>query len=129
MMITNVSQERVRGLPQSLQAAQAAIQLPEVQEMLRRLSAHHLGICMPHAHDDETGDFQALPDEVTQVESSLKVSFRPTQDIENEPERFFPVGWIWRSGALAVLAACEMVRDETLGEQARYDKHKMIEGT
>jgi len=129
MTIAIVSQRRPSGLPPALSAAQAAIKLPEVQDMLRRLSAHHLGICMPHMHDEQTGDFQSLPEALTQVESGLRVSFEPTQVIEGQSDRFLPVGWYWRAGAPTVLAACEMIRDESPGEPVRYDKHKMIEAT
>ena len=49
------------GLPPTLRTAQAAMQLPEVQDMLRRLSAFQLGIFMPHQHDEATGEFLPLP--------------------------------------------------------------------
>jgi hypothetical protein len=61
MTIANVSQGSARGLPPALRTAQAAIHLPEVQEMLRRLSEYKLGIFMPHMHDRQTGEFQPLP--------------------------------------------------------------------
>ena len=61
--------------------------------MLRRLSEHKLGIFMPHMHDEETGEFRPLPDDVMQVESGLIVSFQPTDEIANRTERFLPVGW------------------------------------
>ena len=61
--------------------------------MLRRLSEHKLGIFMPHMLDEETGEFQPLPDDVMQVESGLIVSFQPTDEIANRTERFLPVGW------------------------------------
>jgi hypothetical protein len=77
MTIANVSQVAARGLPQALRTAQEATHLAEVQEMLRRLSEYKLGVCMPHMHDERTGGFQPLADEVTQVESDLAVSFRP----------------------------------------------------
>ena len=44
------------GLPPTLRTAQAAIQWPKVQDMLRRLSAYRLGIFMPHQHDEVTGE-------------------------------------------------------------------------
>ena len=128
MTITNVSQGSVRGLPQAFRIAQEAIHLPEVQEMLRRLSEYKLGIFMPHMHDAQTGEFQPLPDEVIQVESGLEVSFHPTKEIANQTDRFLPVGWVWRAGASAPLAVCEMVRDEKPGGTERYDKHKMLGG-
>ena len=128
MTITNVSRGSARALPRPLRTAQAAIHLPEVQEMLRKLSEYKLGVFMPHMHDEVTGDFRPLPDEVTQVEAGLQVSFQPTRAIETEPDRFLPVGWYWRASANTVLA-CEMIRDERPGKASHYDKHKMGTGT
>ena len=125
MTIANVSQGSAFGcLPQALRTAQEAIHLPEVQEMLRRLSEYKLGIFMPHMHD-ETGEFQPLSDEVMQVESGLEVSFQPTVEIANQPDRFLPVGWFWRAGASTTVAACEMALEERPGDTERYVKHKM----
>ena len=50
-----------QGSPPSLRTAQAAMQSAEVQEMLRRLSAHGLGICMPHRHDGNTDEISRFP--------------------------------------------------------------------
>ena len=124
MTIANVSQGSVSGLPQALRTAQEAIHLPEVQEMLRRLSEYKLGIFMPHMHDEQTGEFHPLPDEVMQVESGLKVSFRSTEEIANQTDRFLPVGWFWRGGASTPVAACEMVWEEGQGDTERHGKHK-----
>ncbi|MGP1679779.1 MAG: hypothetical protein ACTS6J_21820 [Burkholderiales bacterium] len=128
MTIANVSQGSAAGLPQALRTAQEAIHLPEVQEMLRRLSEYKLGIFMPHMHDERTGEFQPLPDKVTQVESGLEVSFQPAEEIANRTDRFLPVGWVWRAGAAAPSAVCEMAWDETPGDTERYEKHKMPKG-
>ncbi len=125
MTFANISQDNASGLPQALRAAQEAIHLPEVQEMLRRLSEHRLGIFMPHMHDEQTGQIQPLPDEVMQVESGLEVSFQPTEEIENRTDRFLPVGWFWRAGASTPSAVCEMVWEERPGETERYVKHQM----
>ena len=97
MTAANGSRSNAQGLPPALRTGQAAIHLPEVQTMLRRLSAYELGIFMPHRHDERTGEFQSLPDDVVQVESGLEVSFQPFAKIANQTERFLPVG----SGALA----------------------------
>ena len=126
MTITNVSQGSAADLPPALRIAQAAIQLPEVQAMLRRLSEYKLGIFMPHRHDEQTGEFQPLPDDVMQVESGLEVSFQPTQEIANQADRFLPVGWFWRAGASTPVAVCEMVWDEKPGDTERFGKHKML---
>jgi hypothetical protein len=125
MTIANVSQGSARSLPRALRTAQEAIHLPEVQEMLRRLAEYKLGIFMPHMHDEQTGEFQLLPDEVMQVESGLEVSFQPTEEIACQTDRFLPVGWIWRAGASTPAAACEMVSEERPGDTERYVKHKM----
>jgi hypothetical protein len=129
MTIANVSQGSVSGLPQALRIAQEAIHLPEVQEMLHRLSEYQLGIFMPHRHDEQTGEFQLLPDDVLQVESGLEVSFQPTEEIANQANRFLPVGWFWRVGASTPSAVCEMVWDERPGDPERYGKHKMLKGS
>ncbi len=126
MTITNVSQGNASGLPPALRTAQEAIHLPEVQEMLRRLSEYRLGIFMPHMHDEETGEFQPLSDDVMQVESGLEVSFHPAKDITNQTDRFLPVGWVWRAGAATSSAACEMVHEGAPNETMRTGKHKKM---
>lgn len=123
MTIANVSRANV--LPSGLRSAQEAVQLPEVQAMLRRLSEFNLGIFMPHIHDEHSGDFQPLPDELLQVESGLAVSFLPTVDIEHQTDRFVPVGWVWRAGTSKPAAVCEMGPNDT----GAYGKHKMRDGT
>ena len=125
MTIVNVSQRRDSGLPQALRTAQEAIHLPEVQEMLRRLSEYKLGVFMPHMHDEHTGEFQALPDEVMQVESGLKVSFQRMEELANQTDHFLPVGWVWRAGASTPSALCEMVSEEGADDTDRPVKHKM----
>ena len=90
MTIANVSQGSTCGLPQALRTAQEAIHLPEVQEMLRRLSEYKLGIYMPHVHDEQTGEFPPLPDEVIQVESGhLESRKRPACKVTGEVTRHF----------------------------------------
>lgn len=102
--------------------------LPEVQEMLERLSQYKLGIFMPHMHDERTGEFQLLANDVMQVESGLQVFFKPTQEIANQKDRFLPVAWLWRANATSISAACEMVWDVSPDETERHGKHKMIKG-
>lgn len=127
MTIANISLGISEGLPQGLRTAQESIRLPEIQEILQRLSEFNLGIFMPHMHDERTGGFQALPDDLIQVESGLEVSFQPSDAIETRPDRFLPVGWVWRAGAAVPLAVCEMVGEEGPGDEERYIKHKMID--
>jgi len=92
------------------------------------LSEYKLGIFMPHMHDEQTGEFRQLPDDVMQVESGLAVSFRATAEIANQIDHFLPVGWYWRAGEATSVAACEMVREEGRGETERSVKHKMPSG-
>lgn len=126
MTVANVSQTNNFDLPQALRAAQDAMHLPEVQVMLERLSKYKLGIFMPHMHDEKTGGFQLLADDVMQVESGMKVSFKPTEEIANQSDQFLPVAWFWRAGATSIAAACEMVWVQNLDETERRGKHKMI---
>ncbi|MDZ4811517.1 MAG: hypothetical protein SGI99_02740 [Pseudomonadota bacterium] len=125
MTVANVAQGNARGLPPALQTAQAAIHIPEVQEMLRKLSEYKLGIFMPHMHDPDSGDFMALADEVMQVESGSEVSFQSRQEIVGQTDRFLPVGWIWHAGAPIPVASCEMVENESLDDEDRRIQHKM----
>ena len=108
----NVSRANACEMPPALRKAQAAIHLPEVQAMLRRLSEYDLGIFMPHQHDEKTGAFQPLHDELIQVESGRKVSFQPKAQIESRGDRYLPVAWRWREGASTPASACEMVLKE-----------------
>ena len=87
-MIAIVSQKSTLDLPPAFRSAQEAIHLPEVQEVLRRLSEFKLGIFMPHRHDEHTGQFRALPEEVTPVEAGLEVSFQSSQYIASPPAYF-----------------------------------------
>ena len=125
MYTATVSRNAAQSLPPGLRSAQAAVQLPEVQEMLRRLSGHGLGIFMPHMHDERTGDFLSLPDDVTQVEAGLEVSFQPAAEIASQADRFQPVAWLWRAGAATVAAACEMVQTDSPADGEPPVKHKM----
>ena len=126
MIVASVSRTSALGLPPTLRAAQAAIHLPEVQDMLRRLSAFQLGIFMPHQHDEATGEFLPLPTDVMQVESALAVSFQRLDEIANQTASFLPVGWLWRAGASTLAAACEMAEAEGPEDEAEQTvKHKM----
>lgn len=93
MSAANISRNRLGLLPKELQVAQSAIDLPEVKEMLKKLSQHNLGIYMPHIHDEESGDFKPLPPGITQVEDGLVVSFRPNNECEDQADSYISVGW------------------------------------
>ena len=126
MTTATASQRNALGLPPALITAQAAMQSAEVQEMLRQLSAYGLGICMPHMHDEATGEFEPLPDEIMQVEAGLAVSFQPTAEIARQAGRFLPVAWVWRDGVSMPSAVCEMVQNEVgPDDEMPTVKHKM----
>lgn len=125
MTVANVSQGNTYTLPPALATAQAAIHLPEVREMLQRLSEYELGIFMPHMHDEATGEFRSLPDELVQVESGLAVSFRLSGETAGGADRFLAVGWSWRAGAPTPAAVCEMVSEDESGGTGNDVKHKM----
>ena len=125
MSTATVSRGTALGLPPALRTAQAAVHCPEVQEMLRRLSGYGLGIFMPHMHDEQTGEFLPLPDQVMQVESGLEVSFQPAGAIADQTHRFLPVAWCWRAGPAAPAAACEMVQQDSPEDEDPPVKHKM----
>lgn len=98
--------------------------LPEVQEILERLSKYNLGIFMPHMHDETTGEFRSLPEDTVQVESGLEVSFRPLQETLSDQDKcFVPVGWFWRAGAATPLAMCNMVCIINPADRLHYRKH------
>lgn len=128
MTTENFSQGNGCVLPSALRTAQDAIHLPEVQEMLRKLSEYNLGIFMPHMHEEHTGEFQQLPGDLVQVESGLEVSFQPKENIANRTARFLPVAWGWRAGASTTLAACEMVTEAEPDDSEPKVKHKMPKG-
>ena len=125
MTTTNLSQASTLGMPPALRRAQAAMHLPEVQVMLQRLSEFDLGIFMPHRHDEQTGEFEPLPDDVMQVESGCRVAFRNIDEIAHQADRFLPVAWRWRAGAPTPASACEMVIEEGPDRTERTVKHKM----
>jgi hypothetical protein len=124
MMTSRVSETTARGLPPRIRAAQAAIHLAEVQDMLSRLSKFGLGICMPHMHDELTGNFAPLSSGMMQVESGLKVSFESAGNVAMRAETFMPVGWAWSEGGPVAVAACEMVGGANTGGPNEI-KHKM----
>ena len=127
MTESNVSRASAYEMPQALRKAQAAIHLPEVQAMLRRLSEYDLGIFMPHQHNERTGAFQPLHDDLIQVESGRKVSFQPKEQIESQADRYLAVAWRWQAGVVAPASACEMVREDGPEGADQRVKHKMLD--
>jgi len=75
---------------------------PDVQEMMRRLAQYGLGVCLPHAHDDD--DLLPLPPGLVQYEEELHVSFVP----EDSPEAVtaLPVSWMWDECHVRITGRC-----------------------
>lgn len=103
--------------------------MQSISQKSRRCCADYLntklGIYMPHMHDEQTDQFQPLPESVIQVESGLEVSFQPSAEIAQQTDRFLPVGWVWRAGAVTASSVCEMIHDDIRGDTERSVKHKM----
>ncbi|MGJ0507012.1 MAG: hypothetical protein ACR652_07695 [Methylocystis sp.] len=105
------------NLPEELAIARRAIELPEIQEMMRKLATYNLGIYMPHMHDEKTGAFKVLPAGVTQVEDNLKISF---QSEDPQGRSYVPVAWLWRDGptpGAKCAAICMTVHHAPLGAE------------
>lgn len=95
-----------------VEEANRAIQKPEVQEMLRRLSGYGLGICMPHMHT-ELEDYVPLPAGVVQVETNLQISFRSTSEARGDA-----VAWVWDDEA-KVASVCQVCEPDKSGGHKR----------
>jgi hypothetical protein len=97
-----------------LATAQQAIELPEVQEMARRLSAYGLGVFMPHMHDS-VGEMLPLPEGIVQVEGDdLRAEFLPAEQVIDTPEKqFVTVGWRWsaETKSMSGTTHCPILRD------------------
>jgi hypothetical protein len=87
---------------QMIERAQAAIQTPEVEAMIQRLSEFGLGVFMPHMHTDE--GFAPLPKGMVQLEEDQVVSFLP--DTHERVKSAVPVGWTWDETNSKVIASC-----------------------
>lgn len=119
-----LSEQAAATLPKELRTAQQAIQLPEVQEMMRKLAVYNLGVFMPHMHDD-AGRFQPSSEKYVQVEKGMRVSFAPTEEIEKEEERYLPVGWVWNADLPTPMAMCKMVCvKDNPGDTQHYSQHQ-----
>jgi hypothetical protein len=119
-----ITEKQAANLPGELRTAQEAIQLPDVQEMMRKLSAYNLGVFMPHMHDD-SGRFQPSSEKFVQVEKGMRVSFAPTEEIEKEEEeRYLPVGWVWNENLPTPKAMCKMVCVQRPNDTMHYSAHE-----
>jgi hypothetical protein len=86
-----------------VERAAQAVNRPEVQEMIRKLSELGLGVYALHEHSND-GEFIPLAANRVAVESDLKISFHD----RNETGVFLgtPVGWAWIDGSVKPIAGC-----------------------
>jgi hypothetical protein len=96
-----IPQEVIAKFNPALQESVSAVNLPEVQEMIRRLGQYGLAVALPHMHED--GRMVPLPDDMYSYESKLQVSFRRRADSKDEPS--LPVMWQC-SGKVNSVAHC-----------------------
>ncbi|PZP51931.1 MAG: hypothetical protein DI598_01975 [Pseudopedobacter saltans] len=112
-------------LPLPLREAQEAIELPEVQEIMKQLAKYNLGVCMPHFHNEENGDFMELQNGIIQMERDLQVRFM-TQ-AEAKQINSVPVAWRWQDDGVTAsaicVAECEIVTTPG-GKDFHADRHK-----
>ncbi|MEQ1779372.1 MAG: hypothetical protein ABL863_12595 [Nitrosomonas sp.] len=87
-----VSEEVISHFHPELQDAVRAVNLPEVQDILKKLGKYGLGVALPHMHNEE--GMVPLPEEMVSSEDNLKVSFRRRDDVSAKPA--LPV--MWRCG-------------------------------
>lgn len=86
-----------------IKAAQEAVNDEEVQQAARTLAKYGLGICIPHMHDEKTGELLPLPTGMISCEQDLKVSFK---DIAHLDRGMVPVAWRWGNRGFEVCASC-----------------------
>ena len=92
----------------ALSRAKSAIELPEVQAMLRRLSEFNLGIFMPHQHDEEIGRMLRKADQAVPFHPTCEGTFQRAGSSLNQGAQLPPLAWIWRLGALTPVYVCEV---------------------
>ena len=99
-----------------LATAARAIELPEVQELVKQLAAYGLGVSLPHMHD-QAGNMVPLPEGVVQVEDDdLRASFVPADQVVGTPDRqYLTVGWRWSETEKRASGTthCPMAKDAT----------------
>ena len=93
-----------------VEQAAEAIKTEEVQEIIKRLAKYGLGVCIPHMHAKDTGDFRDLPNDLVQRESQLQVSFVPRSSINDQD---IPVAWRWND-EVQVAEICRICKSDKM---------------
>lgn len=84
--------------------AQDASGTKEIREIAEALAKYKLGICIPHMHDEQTGELVALPSGIISCERNLKVSFEDAAVAEGQS--MVPIAWRWNGVGLEICASC-----------------------
>jgi len=121
-MMTSPRTDDLDCLPPRMRASQAAIELPEVQAMMRKLGQHGLGVFMPHMHDEETGRFIELPADTISVEDGLSVSFATDEELAATGKTYVNVAWEWIDDGIRAMATCR-AKCVTQGSQHTTSTH------
>jgi len=91
--MTLVAEEVIELFSPELQEAVRAVNLPDVQDMIKKLGKYGLAVALPHMH--ENGRMVSLPSDTYSYESKLQVTFRKRGDVKVEAS--LPV--MWRCGS------------------------------
>lgn len=86
-MITEETIERFEH--PALRESVRAVNLPEVQEMIRKLGQYGLAVALPHMHQE--GKMVPLPEDMCAFEEKLKITFGKKDDESGVP--MVPVMW------------------------------------
>jgi hypothetical protein len=87
-----------------IRSAREALSTREIEEVSRVLAKYNLGICVPHMHDEDTGEIVTLPPGIISCERNLKVSFEDSATVKAHSTE--PVAWRWNGCTLEVCASC-----------------------
>ena len=118
-----VAEEQLLDHP-VLANAQEAINNPEVQDLIKKLSAYNLSVFLPHMHDD-AGEFYPMPENVVQVEHELKISFHTKEEIASSPVSMIPIGWTWDETKQEICskAYCVWASDPKTGNRVHVSRY------
>lgn len=87
-----------------VERAIASIDLPEVQEMIKRLSEFNLAVYAPHMHSEDI-DFAAQPNHFVQIEEDCRVRWVSREQLKHF-ETSIPVAWRWVDDGIHAAAKC-----------------------
>ena len=93
-----------QSISPAVQRARDAIDLPEVQQILKRLADFNLGIYVPHVHLPHL-DFGPLPPGQVQIEQGLRVRWASREEADALPNAV-EVAWRWTNDGVTCSADC-----------------------